>query len=57
MKIKTKGPCSKSGKIYAAAQAGAHLLACTLQSDVLSASITEGYLIRKGEIRDLAKND
>ena len=46
MKIKTKGKCPKCGKMYAAAQAGTHLLACTLQSDVLSASITEGYLIR-----------
>ncbi len=46
MKIKTKGKCSKCGKTYAAAQAGAHLLACALKSDTPSPSITEGYLIR-----------
>lgn len=46
MKIKTKGKCAKCGKIFGAAQAGAHLSACALQHDASSRSMTEGYLIR-----------
>lgn len=46
MKIKTQGKCPKCNKMYAAAQAGNHLLVCALQSDIPSPSMTEGYLIR-----------
>src|ERR1700733_7947534 len=46
VKIKTKGKCPKCNKMYAAAQAGTHLLACALQCDTPSLPMTEGYLIR-----------
>jgi hypothetical protein len=46
MEPKTKGKCPKCGKMFAAAHSGRHLLACALQSDTLSKSLVEGYLIR-----------
>lgn len=47
MKIKTKGKCPKCGKMYAAAQAGSHLLSCVLHTSTQhSQPMTEGYLIR-----------
>jgi hypothetical protein len=46
MKIKTKGRCAKCNEMYGAAQVGAHLLKCALQSNTPSKSMTEGYFIR-----------